>query len=524
MSAAQDPKIANHIKLVTQAADLPQIDSFIDGWVSSLVEAKLKYKLPEDTPVGAVIYTDGGCRPSRGIGGWGIHGYLYAAGEPKQGHGCKEAVTDVGYLNKQDPSAIKVSVLRYVDGSGSLIPESTNNEAELEALYQALCVADRCNVTKLHLILDSEYVLKGATERLDGWILSNWVRGDGQPVANVGHWSKIHGKLTALKDKNTHLTWEWVKGHGDSTGNILADSNATRGIIAGRKGFHIVDLRLSDTKLYWKPEVDKHPFISEPRWYFRTNVGTSYMTDSGHWTYHLGKAVEIEHVGKKIADTNYAVVQLSRPVDVLERVRDFQHAIEPSLFNGVVEARLDNLFNPRVFCDIHENETTYLQRIGPKVDIFTHEETPLTNELRPPRLAFKAIDEFVALENLLNDIRLDKQNGYQLSEITDLLYESVAVKKKTERKLKLELDATDITVDVNYDVGGGVKTAPVTLTLGIDIPRRNTLSAIADTDARVFVVTWKESNIAFRYATIIRMGDDLGIWAGVYANIRLLAS
>ena len=38
---------------------------------------KTKAEKPQPEDFGAVLYTDGGCRPSRGKGGWGVHGYTY---------------------------------------------------------------------------------------------------------------------------------------------------------------------------------------------------------------------------------------------------------------------------------------------------------------------------------------------------------------------------------------------------------------------------------------------------------------
>jgi ribonuclease HI len=513
--------MASHLKTVYTYTQ--PIAEFVSNWFSLLQEALTSKKKPVETELSAVIYTDGGCRPGgRGIGGWGIHGYIYHDDEPKQGHGCKDLTTSKGYLEKTAHGAKKITVVKYIDGCGSIIPESTNNEAELEALYRALLTAVRCQIKRLHLILDSEYALKGATDRLDTWVSNGWLRADGTPVANVARWTKIYEALKELRAANVEITWQWIKGHSDALGNVLADSNATRGVVAGRKGMSLSDMRLSDTEKYWKPEVDRHVFISEPRWYFKTNVGQSFMSPTGQWTYHLGKHDDDEQFGKKAADSNYAVIQLSKPCDTLEMIRSFQESIEPSLFNTVVVARLDNLFNPRVYADIRNNETTYLQRIGPKVDVFSHEEMPLTTELRPARLAFNALEELAFLERILNSVRTNHLNGYCLSNINDYLYESVESKKKTTRKLKLEQDAAALTVDVDYDVGQGTQKCPVTLTLGIDIPKRNTLSALAETDAEVFVITWKESEVAFRYATIIKMGDDLGIWAGVYSNLRVI--
>ncbi len=52
-------------------------------WYNELLAYKVTLKQP-DMPHCAVLYTDGGCRPSSiGVGGWGLHGYFYIDVKPK---------------------------------------------------------------------------------------------------------------------------------------------------------------------------------------------------------------------------------------------------------------------------------------------------------------------------------------------------------------------------------------------------------------------------------------------------------
>ena len=64
----------------------------------------------------------------------------------------------------------------------------------------------------------------------------------------------------------------------------------------------------------------------------------------------------------------------------------------------------------------------------------------------------------------------------------------------------------------------------VTLTIGIDLPKRNALSALADKKPRVSLITWRESSFGFRVATIVETDDDIGIYAPSVSNLRMIPS
>lgn len=139
-----------------------------------------------------VIYTDGACKGNPGPGGWG-------------------------------------ALLRSADGSekelfgGEL--GTTNNRMEMMAVIQALTALKRpCTVT---LNVDSQYVLKGITEWLQGWKAKGWKTAAKQPVKNVDLWQQ----LDLLVSSAGHtIDWRWVRGHNGDPGNERADGLANRGV------------------------------------------------------------------------------------------------------------------------------------------------------------------------------------------------------------------------------------------------------------------------------------------------------
>ncbi|MFT8431993.1 ribonuclease HI [Acetobacter orientalis] len=136
------------------------------------------------------IWTDGGCRPNPGPGGWGV--LLRFKG-----------------------------VEREMSG-GEL--ETTNNRMELTAAAEALESLKRPCVVHLHT--DSEYVRNGITRWHTGWVRRNWRNASGDPVANMDLWRRL---LEA--NKRHDVSWFWVKGHSGVPENERVDELATQGRI-----------------------------------------------------------------------------------------------------------------------------------------------------------------------------------------------------------------------------------------------------------------------------------------------------
>ncbi len=132
------------------------------------------------------IWTDGGCRPNPGPGGW-------------------------------------AAILRWKDHEKELSgaePASTNNRMELTAAIAALEAVTRPSQIVLHT--DSEYVRNGITRWHHGWVRNNWRNAAKEPVANMDLWQKL---LAAAK--RHEVEWKWVRGHAGDAMNERADRLAT---------------------------------------------------------------------------------------------------------------------------------------------------------------------------------------------------------------------------------------------------------------------------------------------------------
>ncbi len=101
--------------------------------------------------------------------------------------------------------------------------ETTNNIMELTAAIVALQQLQE--PSEVELTTDSQYMVKGMTEWVDGWLRKNWVNSSQQPVKNKDLWLE----LLRLNERH-RVKWIWVRGHSGHPENERADALANEGI------------------------------------------------------------------------------------------------------------------------------------------------------------------------------------------------------------------------------------------------------------------------------------------------------
>lgn len=107
-------------------------------------------------------------------------------------------------------------------------PMTTNNRMEMKAVIAALeSLKMPCSLT---VTTDSNYVVKGMSEWVHGWIRNNWKNSQKKEVMNRDLWERL---IAAAEPHE--VSWQWIKGHNGHSENERCDDLATAAIMRGRK-------------------------------------------------------------------------------------------------------------------------------------------------------------------------------------------------------------------------------------------------------------------------------------------------
>ena len=110
----------------------------------------------------------------------------------------------------------------------------TNNIGELSAVIDLL--QQSAGVDELHVLCDSQYVIKAITQWMPGWKRKGWKKADGKPVLNVELMQELDRLMTARRAAGGVVRFEWVKGHAGHPLNEAADRLANGAATAYQRG------------------------------------------------------------------------------------------------------------------------------------------------------------------------------------------------------------------------------------------------------------------------------------------------
>lgn len=520
---------------------------------------------------GIVLYSDGGARPTNpGFAGSGIHGYIYDTSVAVKGIGLGSSVaTTQGYHHKTEardlnPNKTKskkenkdetitpdvemtetevfmaccsdfvtVMPIQYIDMAIPIEFTATNNFAELNGVLRALEYIVHCKELQPDLKYavintDSELTVKGCNEWLENWKRNGFRKSDGQYVANHQWWDAVSQVIEKVKSLEIMLNIQWVRGHNGEFGNEKSDQMATMAVYrAFRRTFDPV-LTLSRPDGYWKLENEMHPFIQHKCIYF--NSGPEYHKPG---TYNMGNhGKDDDLLGNRQSDGSYSYIRLNTPEDILEKVVSFASDVcnqSDNLWVGYVgrlslpTTRDAVMFNGENSFDPMSEPHVGYRGIGSGKD-------PLVRMLRPPHLASRAVTEVTNLSSILQAFECGSASVVS-NDVTSLIYDVTEVVDKKDGVIKkytiksdLPVGMPSIKLPAKYVPAGTseVQEREIVLSTGIDILTRNAFKKLENLNPCVHVVTWSDSSDSFRYATVVKTDDAIGIWGGVYSNLFII--
>ncbi len=146
--------------------------------------------VPQNSPQSrqVTLYTDGACSGNPGPGGW-------------------------AWILERDGGS--------ESGSG-FEPQTTNNRMELLAAVSGL--SSLIGPHSVEVVSDSQYLVSGLNEWLDGWKKRGWKRKQGA-LLNVDLWRQ----LDELRSIHT-IHCRWIRGHAEHPQNTECDRMAVAAI------------------------------------------------------------------------------------------------------------------------------------------------------------------------------------------------------------------------------------------------------------------------------------------------------
>lgn len=499
---------------------------------------------------GGVFYTDGGARPNPGDAGWGIHGYLYQIGVEVKNPGKYNAPTTKGYVeNYNSPSdGVPVRIQHYVDGFGTMF-DVTNNVAEMEACKRCFLFIKEQGLAEVFMLLDSDYVIKSLTEYYPKWKENGWFTSQGKPVANIERWHELRQLYEELTS-SIKLEMKWNKGHIGLLGNTRADELATKGVFAAFNEQPYEEIKISDVAGYLSPKIEFNPLFTKNRWYFISGHNEPDVLPDGRFLYYTGyhgkppskKDNGIEEEDEDISfappdsinwgvaqpDTYMGLVVVKEREPVIDKMQMYHNERCDVELEKLVCGQLSTVLNSKTYGELNEYGGLFLKKNPVHNQIDLPDGNYITWEIKPQRRSYTVHETFNHLRSLLFRY-LD--GGFARTDITDLIYETtekgkkkVTLQHKVKDSIPNSIKYIDITVNV-ADKAGEVFEYPLRLALNIDMPVRAHLQRLTKDNTvkpKIEVVTWRESDDAFRYAVAIEVEEELLFWVATDRNLRLI--
>ena len=486
--------------------------------------------------VNMVLYTDGsGGNSTDAILGMGYHGYYYednikktsdlpaGAFPSKRGYIGQDNLLEFATVNVEH---LRISPIGYLDGYLSKADfTGTSVEAEVYATEFGLKEVlnyfkkeDKYNLKSIEVLTDSLYsiyIFQRCLKHVKNYEeLDLFITEYKKPIT-IAMVTRIYKFLFPILEEHPDLNLIFTKdnGHTGNVGNELADrlAGTARKLCNLSKEKNIEHSSWTIGK-YWKPNVDKHPFLRYRDLYFMHNDVNPYANLT------VMNYIGIDKVGSRTSNPIFGIVRLKELPKILKEVIDaykdnFQY--NPVLIYAV---DMEKLYKPEYQSYINGfGIKALLPNKNSQLKILDME--PVVYPVYPPGMGRKAYDLTQNLSNVLDQALLDIEKGgnktRQVIDITDRIYNTV----KNKRVITLGMK-DEIPVEFTSDN----KKIKITLVPDIDFINRNHLKQMEKDDVKVYLYLVRTGVNCWVYYTIIKNKtlDAVGIWHNMYSSKVIL--
>lgn len=284
-------------------------------------------------------------------------------------------------------------------------------------------------------------------------------------------------------------------------------------------------------KQYENPETGLPKVISGNRWYFRTGAGTDYWEAiEGCRRYQFGKVEKGKHYyGKLTPDVTYSALYVNEPISYFDRLFRFTEERTENPRELMCTGNMQYVTSKGVarLIDTYPGVRKGKDLVVPFV-VGTKEDPTLIELIDPPGLSFMIVESMDRIDLTYKCWKnRDEENRFgtmqEFVDITDLFYVK-ETNKKGDVKLKLNPNFKPNELVIRYTAHHpkAVCPVPLMLSVGYDVPERNSFNSIEDPDVKVWLNLDFSNDRCLIYRTIIETKDWTYVFTSAAANVRVL--
>lgn len=462
----------------------------------------------------------------------GGHGYTYDITEEGKKKLQKDVPTSSGYFAGNVQKANTVVVVKDIV-SLTISSRTSRLEALLagylsilnyfaeHAEMKNLCVITACKELEALSRLKLEAIIKAEDVKLGSYVLD--------PLERV-LLEDVLRRLVWMGETDRRVIFDLTGSAEGGAGNREAMKQLDLAEVITQWSFKKEeDLTVTPRKEYENPEVQFNKLVTGTRWYFQTNNPDAFFEEQhGYRVYSFGKVEpDKSYYGKLTPDVTYSKLYTKKPLELLDK-----------LFNFTV-TKIDNPDGYLSAGDLNNIVTKDVARLVdqvPAVPMKNQLVSPFTKQngkpvlielIKPVMMSYRIRDFLVGMDVIFEAFmnkNADNVFGYsKFYDITDLIYVK-EVNGKGVEKLKLNPDFTQLSTKftIKVDHPNSKKPVPINLSIGFDLPDRNSFNTVEDPNVKVWCVTDTRNKQGLRYATLVVTDEFVYVQTSAVANLRVL--
>lgn len=466
----------------------------------------------------------------------GMHGYTYNIAIEGKKQLTKGTPTTTGYyVGNARHTGNVVGIDDYVLGTVTNCSTPTEpcislllnlfthiNQPDLINNFKNICV-----ITK-HTQL--EKLLKDDIAKLEQkeWKIGNGTLG----IDEREDFKTLHGYYQAwLKLGNKVIFNSDLAVEGGVGAKLASKQSGLGRIETTPKGKKRVFFEMMSKKEYEDPITDYNKIVCAGRWYFNTGESSEfYDLYHGYRCYNFGQVEpDKKYYGKLTPDVTFANLYCKQPIQHLDKLFTYARGLIPNPNEYLSAGILSNVVSK----DVARIVDTYPGiKSGKDINIpfesAGKEEPTLIELIDPPVMSYQIRLNIEKVHHLFDlFMRKDENNvtGYtHFKDITPLFFQEETTKKGLiKRKLHEDFKQNTSTIVVEVEHPKAIKPIPLILSIGYDVPDRNSLNSCIKDNVKVWLGYDVQNDNGIRYFCVVEAEEWVYIQMSAVANLRVLS-